>query len=109
MPSKLQQGAKKALVWAEKPLLSPTLVTHLCPPWWAVSAGRTAALRGVQTLSGKTKKKVQYNTKHWGREWEGKGEGGGCPPLFPQCLDWTSLEGGAEGRAEALGRGAKVI
>lgn len=55
------------------------------------------------------KKKVQYNTKHWGREREGKEKEGGCPPLFPQCLDWTSLEGGAEGRAEALGQGAKVI
>lgn len=106
MPSKQPQGAKTALVWAEKHLLTPTPVTHLCPPWWAVSAGRTVALRGVQTLSGKTKKKVQYNTKHWG--WEGD-EKGVYPPLFPQCLDWTSLEGGAEGRAEALGQGVKVI
>lgn len=31
--------------------------------------------------------------------------GGG---LFPQCLDWTSLEGVAEGRAESLGQRAKV-
>lgn len=81
MPSKQPQGAKTALVWAEKHLLTPTLVTHLCPPWWAVSAGRTAALRGAQTLSGKTKKKgpIQHKAMGTGAGGEGEGEWGVVP------------------------------